>query len=61
MTLKNRWIVRAIDPFDYLAPEGATHCVECRAVNMVAFYGTRAECIARCAVLNSGSLKGVAR
>lgn len=55
------FLVREVNEYNYNRPEGATHCVECRATNAIAFYGTRAECVARCAILNSGKLAGVAR
>jgi hypothetical protein len=55
MMLRNRWIVRAVNPYIFDRPEGATHCVECGATALVAFYGSRAECIARCGILNAGT------
>jgi hypothetical protein len=54
MALRNRWIVRTINAYDFLAPEGATFCVECRATNAIAFYGTMAECQERARALNAG-------
>jgi hypothetical protein len=48
MALRNRWIVRTINPYDFAAARrrdaGCTHCVECRATNAIAFYGTLAQC-----------------
>jgi adenylylsulfate kinase-like enzyme len=52
MALRNRWIVRASNPYMYSAT--GPYCVECRATCAVAFYGSLAECRAMARRLHAG-------
>lgn len=51
MTLRNRWLVRVANGYTY--GPGCLYCVDCRATNAVAFYGTKAQCRAKAKEMNS--------